>query len=380
VQRIEFSQRNPTSDANTTLIGLSNGDILPGSIESLDDNRLTVVSADAGRMEIPRTSVKSIQMGIQPRKLIYQGPNNLEEWLDGGDERKNWTFERRALIANGPADASRDLALTRQFVLRFSLVWQPGQVPNFQVYFADPLLPRTEAADRYYLQFGGAGMEIKREAAKGKRYHTIIILNRSHIQYPENRLNVEIRVNRDNARMELLLNGESEGQFADPIPSIPSGTGISLVSNTPDGSTQEIRDIVVLEDDDSRPRHLAEDRGNADSDSLISREDDRWSGKLIAARPTEDGLVFLFKTTFQDTPMEIPARDVSTVFLASSPAAKPTAENKQPFVLRLHGDGALAVTSCRFSSEGISADHPLLGPLKLRPGSISAIERAPAEP
>ena len=81
--------------------------------------------------------------------------------------------------------------------------------------------------------------------------------------------------------------------------------------------------------------------------------------------------------------MEIPTSDVSTVFLASNESTKP-AKATAPFRLRLPGDGSLAVSSCRFNSEEATAEHSLLGTLTLRPGSITAIERAttppPAEP
>jgi hypothetical protein len=278
------------------------------------------------------------------------------------------------MISKGPAVASRTLPLPRQFALRFTLVWQQGVIPNFQVFFADPLLPKGEPCNRYYLQFGGAGMEIKREAAKGKRYNTIAILNRSAEQYPDRRLRVEILVNRDTARLELMLNGEPEGEFADPIAEVPDGSGITLACNTPGGGVQEIREIEVLEHDDSHRRHRGEERGDPENDSLISREDDRWTGRLLEIRSGANGPVFVFKTDFQDQPVEIPEADVSTVFFSSPPPEAPLPEAGR-FLLRLPGDGSLGVASCQFTGESATAAHPLLGPLTLRRDGILAIER-----
>lgn len=375
VEKIEFSNKTPAGEPPTSLVELANGDLLPAVIESLDDGRLAVVSPDAGRLEIPRDRVKSLQLGIQRRKLIYQGPRGLDEWSDGGGEMKNWFFENEGLVSRGPAVASRKLPLSRQFILRFTLVWQRGVAPNFQIYFADPLVAKGEPCNRYYLQFGGAGMEIKREAAKGKRYNTIAILDRSADQFPDQRMQVAIMVNRDTARLKLMINGESEGEFADPIADVPDGSGITLASNASNGGVQEIRGIEILEYDDSRGRHRGEERGDAASDSLITREDDRWTGHLIEIRNTKEGARFVFKSGFQEKPVEIPASEVSTVFLSG---VTEKADHKLlPFVLRLAGEGSLAVSSCEFTGESASAVHPLLGPLVFRRGGILSIERNP---
>ncbi|MCU0776679.1 MAG: hypothetical protein MUF86_03320 [Akkermansiaceae bacterium] len=381
VEKIEFSARGKPSDPPATLIGLANGDLLPATIERLDSHHLSVVSPDAGRLDIPRETVRSIQTGIRRRKVVFEGPNNLDEWTTTDEGRKNLSFENGIISANGPTSFSTKLPLPRQFILRFELIWQERQTPNFQVYFADPLLARGEPGDRYYLQFGGAGLEIKREASRGKRFNTIVILNRTRDQFPDNRMRIELRVNRDTARLELLIDGESEGEFADPIAGIPDGSGIVFVSNTSNGVRQQFRGIEVLEFDDSRSRHRAEDRGDPARDSLISREDDRWSGELTEILPTPKGLVFVFKTDFQDAPMEIPESDVSTVFLAGGKNTD-AKQAPHPFVIRLPGEGSLRVSSCRIGGEKITASHPLLGPLAIRREGIASIERTPhpAEP
>ena len=377
VEKIEFSNKAPAGEPPSTLVELSNGDLLPAVIESLNEDKLAVVSPVAGRLEIPRHRVKSLQLGIQRRKVIYQGPRGLEEWSDGGGEMKNWAFENDALVSKGPAVASKKLPLSRQFIMRFTLVWRQGMAPNFQIFFADPLVAKGEPCNRYYLQFGGAGMEIKREAAKGKRYNTIAILNRSADQFPDHRVQVTIMVNRDTARLQLMVNGENEGEFADPIPNVPDGSGISLACNTPNNGVQEISGIEVLEYDDSRRRHLREERGDAANDSLISREDDRWTGRLIEIRNTKDGARFVFKTGFQEKPVEIPEADVSTVFLSGG-AVEKADDKRLPFVLRLPGEGSLGVSSCEFTGESASAAHPLLGPLTFQRGGILSIERIPS--
>jgi hypothetical protein len=377
VERIDFSNKASAGEPPSTLVELSNGDLLPANIESLNAEKLVVVSPEAGRLEIPRDRVKSLQLGIQRRKVIYQGPRGLEEWSEGGGDMKNWDFENASLVSRGPAVATKTLSLSRQFIMRFTLGWQQGAAPNFQIHFADPLVAKGEPCNRYYFQLNAAGMEIKRESTTGNRYKTIAIFNRSADRFPDHRVQVTIIVNRDTARLQLMLNGENEGEFADPIPNVPDGSGIRLTCNTPNNGVQEIRDIEILEYDDTHKRHRSEERGDPENDSLISSEDDRWTGRLIAIRNTKGGMRFVFKTDFQEKPLEIPASDVSTVFLSGK--SSETAEDKRlPFVLRLPGDGLLGVSSCEFTGDSATAVHPLLGQLTLRRGGILSIERSPS--
>lgn len=379
VEKVEFSDGGAVPEPPSALIELTNGDLLPAIIEGLDDRNLTIISPEAGRLEIPRDRLTSVQLGIRQRKVVYSGPRGLNEWAAEKSDAKNWEFKNRSLMAKGPATASLKLDLPRQFILRFTLKWEPKQVPNIQVHFADPLIAKGDPCDRYYLQFGGAGLEIKREASKGKRYNTIVQLNRTPNQYPDHQMQVEIRVNREGSRLQLFLNGEPEGEFDDPIAPVPDGSGIGLVCNGPSGSTQEIRDIEVLEYDDLRARHHSEERGDPKSDSLISRDDDRWGGHLVDIRKTPEGTVFRFKSDFQNDPLEIPEADVSTVFFASKEGVPDGAE-AHPFVLRLRGEGSLRVASCRFTEETVSAVHPLLGPLELRREGVVSLERTNPTP
>jgi hypothetical protein len=194
-------------------------------------------------------------------------------------------------------------------------------------------------------------------------------------QFPDCRMQMSIVVNRDTARLKLMINGESMGEFADPIADVPDGSGITFSSTV--SSAQEIREIEILEYDDSRERHRNEERGDPANDSLISRGIDRWTGRLVDIRNTKDGARFVFKTSFQENPVEVPEADVSTVFLSGG-ASEATADKRPPFVLRLPGEGSLGLSSCEFTGDSTFAVHPLLGPLTFGRGGILSIERSPS--
>jgi hypothetical protein len=377
VEKVEFSTPESAPIPPGTLIELSNGDLLPANIESLDDRILTIMTEDAGRLEIPRIALKSMQLGVHKRKAVYIGPKNADEWGRDLDENKRWKFSGGSLVANGPATASRSFETPQQFILKFTLKWQAN--PNFQIFFADPLTPKIEPVDRYYLQFNGAGMEVKRESSTGKRFQTVILLSRTPDQFANNQVDVEIRVDRKTSRLHLLLNGEPEGAGIDPVEGTPQGHGLTLVNSSAAGLSQEIRGIEILELDNVRARHRSEDRGNTKEDSLISRDEDRWSGRLAGISKSAEGAVFSFKSDFQDAPLELGESDVSTIFFAQ-PENAAAPDPDPPFALRLSGEGSLRVSSCTFSPESVSARHPLLGMLKIKRGGVVAMERLKSKP
>lgn len=377
VEKVEFSPPNDKLDTPSAVVELINGDLLPVKIEGLDDKGISVMTMDAGRLVIPRGVVKSLQLGVHSRKVVYSGPKSIDEWTNDGEGEKNWRFENNALVANGPASVAKNFNTPSQFIFRFSLKWQGN--PNFQIFFADPLRPKGEVSDRYYLQFAGAGMELKRESSKGNRYTTVILSSRTPEQFSESKLDVEIRVDRKTSRLHLFLNGEPEGAGIDPVKGAPEGNGVTLVSNANNGIAQEIRGIEILELDDSRGRHRSEERGDPKTDSMISRDDDRWGGRLTNIRKTEDGLVFFFKSDFQEAPLELLESDVSTIFFAKPDDVKP-ADAPHPFVLRLQANGILHVSSCSFTEVAVSAVHPLLGLLNIQRSGVSTLERQDLNP
>jgi hypothetical protein len=377
VKKVDFNVP-PLAAVPPAMVELDNGDRIPCALESLDADTLSVLTPDAGRLAIPRSALQSLQLGITRTTEIYAGPADAREWSGTPpDGRKSWGFENGSLTADGPTIGSRNFTLPRDFILKFTLRWKRN--PNFQIYFADPLTPDAAAVDRYFLQFNIAGMEVKRESATGARSQTVMLIQRSPEQFRNGEVAIEIRVDRGTSRLHVLLDGEPEAAGIDPGDTPPAAGGVTLVSSGPPGSLQEIREIRLLPLDDAASRHRAERRGDKTVDSLISRDEERWGGRLDGLRSGADGLSFVFKSDFQDEPLVVPAADVSTIFFAR-PEVADAAAAASPVVLRLRGDGSLRVASCEFSETGVTAVHPLLGELKIAREGVSAFEYAAAKP
>ena len=312
VRSVDFGMPDTSPEIPDQRVELTNGDVLPLEIEGLSSDILKASSPTMGSLNIPRDTVSSIQLGIVPERMVFSGPYGLEGWTRDVNGSRNWNAEGDSFVAQGQGTISRELDLPEKFIVRLKLRWQNH--PNFRFTFADPLEPVGKRVDRYFLQFAGAGLEIKRESKGSNRYTPIVLLSRSPDQFG-NQVEIEIRVDRNRGLMHLYLDGELEGRYTDPIPDIPTGNGISLVSQAARESEQTVSDIEVLEWDDRGDRHRTEDRGDGENDSLIGRFGERFGGKLTAVNPSEDGPVYVFKSDFQPTPIELPQEEVSTVFL-----------------------------------------------------------------
>ena len=371
VEKIDFSGSKATTVQPTSILELINGDLLPITEVGLMGDIFNVETSSAGALAIPRALVKSLQMGVQRQKVLYRGPNSIEEWNREVEGARNWQFADKNLVANGPAVAAMKVDLPLQFVMKCKIEWMMN--PNFHIYLADPQTPKAERMDRYILRFDPNGIELRRESATGNRFHSIISLPRQPDQFPNKVLDLVVRVDRKSSRFHLSINGEPEASGMDLVEGFPKGTGVVLVNNAPAGFALKVKSLEILDFDNPSERHRSEDRGDVELDSLISRADDRWGGKLIEIKRTDSENVLLFKSGFQAAPLELTEKDVSTVFFAASRETLPA--EKSSFLLRLPDSGALQVTSCIFENEEVHAIHPLLGKIKLDRKGIVAMER-----
>jgi hypothetical protein len=375
VEKVDFAVSAEDPEPPAVKVELVNGDVIPCSIVEMDGRGVLVDSPVLGKLRIERRHLAAMQFGIHARKVVYEGPRDGGEWMHPDDDDTTWNYEDGALVAEGQAFASRDVKLPENFILRYELEWERNAMPSLQVYFCDPLVAVGERCDRYYLQFGSAGFELKRESATGKRYTTIAFVNRMPGEFPDRKLQVELQVDRRDSSLRLMLDDKAEGEWRDPVGSAPAGGGMALVSQASDGVVQSLRGIAVRENDATPQRHRAERRADVNRDSMITRKDERWTGELVGIAATNAGRVLSFKSDFGDKLVELPEADVSTVFFPQS-ADDSALVPEVSYLLRVADGGVLRIASCRFAEDVAIVNHPLLGSLNLGREKLRVIEKA----
>ena len=372
IRKVVFSDRQTKPAAATCGVTLANGDVLPGNVEAVDATHLTLNSSIGGHFVIPRASIQSLQLGVQQSKAIYAGPDGLNGWTRDPASADHWAFNDGTFHVRGSGKISREFDLPQQFIVRFKLSW--ASEPNIKIYFAAAPGTLATPLDRYYLTFSGAGIEIKREASSGRHFTTIATLNRLPKQYPGKHVIIEIRVDRLGGTLQLLLNDEPEGPFKDPVDKVPSANGVIIESMIDEASSQQFSHIELLDWNLKGERRRSEDRGDVTKDVLITSDSQRHSGSFVETKTSPDGLLYVFKSAFQEEALEVPESEISTLFFVGN---KPTAAAppKDPFILQLLDGGSLRVSACTFAGEQVEATHPLLGKLTLQRGGITAFER-----
>ncbi len=373
--RVDFGSPSSPAEISSQRVELTNGDMLPVKVLSLADGLLNVESGDLGQLAISHDMVSTIQLGIFPKRVIYSGSDDFKGWTRDSDGTKNWTIDGEEFVAEGLGTLSRDAELPEKFIISFSLEWD--NYPNFQFRFAEPTEERSGRADRYMLQFVGSGLAVFRESTSKSGNVPILSINRTTQRQKDNRMQIEIRVDRTRGNLHLYIDGQLEGRYTDPVRGVPTGKGISFISRAPRESRQRVGDIMVLEWDDSGDRHRSEDRGDGKSDSLIGRNGERHGGKLTGIRMDGDMSVYLFKSDFQKEVMALPEQEISTIFLGGGDAVAGKGDSGA-FILNLRGGGQMRVSSCVFDAGKVTAQHPLLGKIEIDRKGIISLERSKA--
>lgn len=369
VRRVEFSGTNQERFEHDARLTLINGDTLPCDIISIDEQMLSVFTSFAGPLEVPRNVVTTAQLGIRPHQLVYQGPENLEDWK----VEENWHYQDGTLTSDGRGSISRSFdELPESFSFRFDVSWVAR--PNLQVYFcSDTTNSGGGKINRYYLQMGSAGIEIKRQSSTGKTpYQTIALISRMPESFKNRHVNIEIRVDHRRRMLMLFLDGELEGRFQDPLPDPPVGKTIVFQSNVSNSEGHRISKIKLHQWDPTSERHKSEDRGDSKTDSLIDNEGQRFAGSLVATQGEGEELVVLFKNPHNPDALAIPMTSISTVFFSTSAAP---AQAQPPLLLSLSDSGSLGAEVCTFSADEVELTHSLLGPMRIKRSTVKTLER-----
>ena len=369
VERVTFGNNGYDPEMPEQRIELSNGDILPVKITSMDAGLINAESPYFGMIAIPSDVVSSLQLGIVQKKVVYPGAKGMEGWLHDVSDEQAWGYEDGRFYVTGRGSLSCDVGLPKKFILKFTFGWQSH--PGFRLRFAETREGRGTGGRRYVADFSGPGFGIFRES-NGRA--PVIQLAQSPEQIAKRSMEVEIRMDRTTGLLEVYIDGELEGRYTDTITPIPEGTWISIVSNASHENRQNVGNITVHEWDARGDRHRSEDRGDGKADSLIGRNGERFGGDLESIRRDGASTVYVFKSDFQKEPLELSEEEVSTLFLGGQ--SKPSKSGTDGgMILGLRGQGSMRVSKCVFEADTAKVEHPLLGALECRRVGISSLER-----
>lgn len=364
--RFEFSP--PSDIPQSERVELHNGDVLPGEILALDDETLEIRTWACGDLLVPRTAISSVHFGVAPHDLVFQGPGKESGWQDND----NWVFRGGTASSSSRGTVARPDLLPRQFILRFQLDWETN--PNFRFYFCDDLLERSGESDRYYFEVNTNGLQLKRQAANSKRnWYPLWTSDRRPPSFPDQSVEIELRVDRDSRLIYIYVEGESEGRQHDPIGTIPTGSGIMLESIAGGEMKNILSSLEIYEWDAVSQIHRTEGHKNPDADAIVTGESERYEGSGQTLQGTGNDRSLLIKSPHSDEPVRIPFDALSVLYFRKPPEEAREAGSAR-FRIKLAALGSLSLTKPRLTPEHLSLTHPLLGEIVVRRDALMSLD------
>lgn len=122
VTELTLPAKPPVFSANhEAVLRLTNGDVVRGQLAGLSKEAVELDTWFAGRLVFKRSMVQNLEIRELP-KVLYQGPNGMEDWTASGDDP--WIYQGNAFISKGASNIGRDCRLPDTCSISFELEWR----------------------------------------------------------------------------------------------------------------------------------------------------------------------------------------------------------------------------------------------------------------
>lgn len=183
------------------IITLTNGSVLRGSLGALDDETVALDTWYAGRVQLRRTMIDSLQV-IDRGDALYTGPNGAEGWVFAAGRKDNppWRFTDATMVSEAAGSVARDLDLPEKVSVAFDMAWR-GTLDFRMILFSSEIGSETPD-NAYILSFDRMYAVLTKQFTDGNATH------RSSI----GRASVPDLGSREKVRVELLAD-RTAGKF-----------------------------------------------------------------------------------------------------------------------------------------------------------------------
>ena len=352
LRRITLNRGNGKQPLNSpSHVTLINGDVIPGTILTANDQNVTLGTEHLGKLTIPTNTISTISPTPHGGKLLYYGPLNAEEWekispptktKEEDKERAkkkskdtpltDWKFFAGAWYTG--TDRERYLvrkdSLSDACKIKFKINWRGSLQCNVAIH-ADlsPPIDKTEknnssnmaatlgksyvialsshSATLYQCTFSGDGAP---ETIRVGQSYVNINLSR------KNEADIEIRTDRSNNTLMLYVNGHFKSKWDLGDKYAAPGNAIAFKNLHYSNSKLRISEILITKWNGMRDSAISMQSTDRDT-ILLTNGLDRFSGDF---QEIKNGNI-LFKGTFNND-ISIPLTSVKEIKLASSKLRK----------------------------------------------------------
>ena len=360
--KFENAQRVSNQTKPTCWLLFNNGDEVFGNLKSLDAERLKLETWFGGDLEAPRGALQSITLFPKGFAIQYEGPSGPDGWnMTQGP--KGWRYRDGAFVANSVGILGRDLGMSGSCSLEFDLAWSGHFSMSFILF--------TDAVDRFDYSVSSYMFHLAPGYVNLQRVQTGTgVMSLGHqAQIPDmlkkNKTRIQIRANREDATISLMMDGELISQWKDHAGFVAKGTGV-VFSTQMDGPTIRISRIRVSQwEGNIDPRTAPTPPISEDLVYLANR--DKVSGELRGIR---DGKLAF---ALPQTALEIPAERVTQIFFKQSATESAV---PRPWELRFDvaGGGSVSFRLEKWGVEQIAGTSANFGRMAVNLASIRQIQ------
>ena len=352
------------------LFRLADGDELVGRLQELNADQVTMQTRYGGQLIFHRNRWQWVLFDDEPVESVFSGPKGLEGWTRSDVsvqhlESGKWLYRDQAFYAHKAASIARDVKLPDVARIRFDFQWKG--IPNLALALYTDYLHPVNLGDLaaepkfggfYSLQFlhNYANVLVVEQNAQLQR------LGLGQIQVPafvgKNRASIDIRVNKPQASLALLVDGKLVKIWVDNNGFSGEGTGIRLVHQ---GMGSSIRvSQLRIEPWNGQLEQPPAIRAKETSDALTRRDGERREGEIQTIR---DGKVQLAS---DQEPVELPLADIRKIEFGGIPnrPVRPQAD-ELTVTAKFAGRGLIRLNLRELREGRLQGDSPNYGLLDL---------------
>ncbi len=197
----------PTDADHEAVLSLTNGDTIRGQLASVTENKVSIDTAFAGRMNFNRVNVSGLRI-LQQSAITYRGPSGLDGWRFT-DNKPSWVFDRAAFRCVAAGGIGRGDLLPDECSIAFDVSWKGTALGMRVVVFSDNLnTADSESGYDFTLQPGAIYVRnCKSSMPLGNARAQDLMENE--------KVRVEIRASAKTGKLSLLINDKTIENWTD---------------------------------------------------------------------------------------------------------------------------------------------------------------------
>ena len=340
----------------------TNGDEIYGQIKAMNETSIHMETWFGGDLHAEREKVQSIAFLQNGYRVLYEGPNAMNEWVRGKNPN-GWQYQDGVMSVTDRGVIGRDMGIEDSASLAFDLSWEG----TFQL----TVTMHAETLDRYDYSKGAYVFFLSPQFVSFQRIQPgagVMTLGQVRLTNLVSRTKArfDLRTHREKAAFALLADDELIGTWRDSRGFVAKGNGVSFSSQV-SRSTFSLSEILVTEWDGMFESDFEVD-AEQESDGLLLINRDQPLGKV---RDIQEGKLNFNLRNQVD--VKIPLDRIKQIQLHQAESQDERFDEDEIRVM-ISGGGSLSFVLSQWTDSVVEGMSRTFGPVRFDAESIRQVE------